>query len=358
MNTCFIRHEFLSFALFSSFILYLAGFDKNLRVIGNKIVFFMFMFALLCFAGFRYGIEADYWSYYVIFHKAEWQQGLDIGFKFLIDTYQLFSNSFNGFVFFIAVLSIALKTLYFSKLKHSFLGAAIYVSLFYIALEYNTIRQGLALSILLFSADFAIQRKRLPFIISVLIASCLHTSSMIFIFAYFICGQNSIITIKKTAYIIVCALCVRLFLFSHMVDSLLQIIGMLNIPELRLAQLRIYLHAQSESIFTIGFFRRIVILALFIFLNNKRRINNRYFPLYLWSCFIYILFMGANPALIRVSSVFEFAMIPMFADTKLKFGYREAYIILCLAAILLFLYITALTNGNAIPYCAWLFAGK
>jgi hypothetical protein len=330
--------------------------NKYFAIISNKMTFFIFCVILICFAGFRYGIASDYWSYRNIFYRTNEYVRIEGGFKYLIRIYKnIFSNSYNGFVFFIAFLSIFLKYLYFKKLRHPFLAIIIYISLFYFILEYNGIRQGLAASFVLIAFFFWIRRKNaVIYFIMIGIASSIHISSILFFPLFFLFIKK--ISFKKSTIIVflIAALCIRYFL----IEKFLSIAASLSegTAIAQLAQLSNYLFINKFSILIPGFIRRIVVIILFILITDKKRISNRYFYLYLIGTFFYILFMGNDIFAYRMSLVFDVFMIPLFADITIKRTYKNIGIIFSLLIVLFVLYWTTINaKGYVVPYQTYIF---
>jgi hypothetical protein len=334
-------------------------FDRNTVIIGNKIVFWEISVALLLFAAFRYGIETDYWSYYAIFNKTRSIRSdtvIDPGFKSLIIFYKIiFSRqSYNGFVFFIALLSVGLKYLYFKELKNPFLALAIYVALFYINLEYNVIRQGLALALILIAGNYAMKRRLCPFLIFYFMAGTIHAATWLAIIVYPLCAKRHPLTLFSVGMVIFTVVLIRFVFFNKFLVLANSLAGTLKQPYLYDVMERAYGYLRDETLLSVGFLRRIVVILLFVLLNNKKTINNGYFILYLIGVCLYTLFMGNVVLSTRLSLTFEVFMIPMFADLPLKLNSRNLFCVSVLVLLLFALHIYALTHGGAIPYRSYL----
>jgi hypothetical protein len=327
--------------------------DRYFKSVSNEIIFFFSITILLLFAGFRYGIATDYWNYYDIFNEKEGIQRLEPGFLFLIRAYKtvFLSKSYNGFVFFISLLSIIIKYLFFRKLKNPFFALVFYIALFYISLEYNVIRQGLAASIIFHAIDRSQKKKFFPFFFFTIFAATIHVSSLIFLPLYFLCIKKSSAKIQTVIAVIFLAVFIRLFFLDFLLNIIVSIIG--SRASTMAVQLTSYLISIDFTI-TMGFIRRIIIILLFLILNNGNPVNNCFFNLYLIGFFVYILFMGNDIFAHRICLSFDVFVIPLFADFKMKYTKKNIIVSILLFIILFVTYWSPLKDGYALPYRTYL----
>ena len=344
----------MSFYLSIAAVFFLCSFsfyEKNCRIVANPISFWLFALFLFLLAGFRYGIETDYWSYKNIFVLNG--EGVEKGFAWLITVVKTYiADDFNVFVFFFALLSVLSKALFFSKLKNPFLALFLYFSLLYVMAEWNTIRQGFAISFLFFSLKYARERKIVPFGILIAFASLLHISSLLFIPMYFICNKR--FSVKQIMQIVFAFLLFKIIFFDFIVVKLLAFLSQ-RVGNLFLQRLFIYLRGEKSSLITVGLIRRLFFLVLFILLHGRNKIFNMYFNAYLVGFFIYIFFMGNSVLSARLSMSFEAMMIPLFADLKIKGRWKNMYCVLFVCAISVALFYVSVSGGNAVPYRSYLF---
>jgi hypothetical protein len=345
---------YLSF-YFGSIFLFICSIDKHLKAISNKIIFFLSIVILLLFAGFRYGIATDYWSYYDIFREKEGIQRIEPGFVFLIRAYKIvtFSGSYNGFVFFIAVLSIVIKYCFFKKLRNPFIALVFYIALFYINLEYNVIRQGLASSLICYAVYCTKKKDAFLFIC---LAATIHISSFMFLPLYFLCinkNNEKIFNIKTIPIIILFAILFRLFVLRTLLDIAVSLIG---IKESSLINQAVhYFFYSSDFTITMGFIRRFVIIVLFIILNNRYPVNNCYFNIYLVGFFIYMIFMGNDILAHRMCLSFDVFVIPLYANLGIRYTRKNLIVIIILFSMLFVNYWSPLKGeGYALPYQTYL----
>ncbi|HHC4763078.1 TPA: EpsG family protein [Escherichia albertii] len=152
--------------------------------------------AIIIFAGLRYGIGTDYYSYESIFLSlnkgGEYNDSLEIGFKFLAS---FFSSTKYGFYCFIFVTSAITNILFLASLyrEGKFLSENLKVFgvlLFFLTSTYfwpfNGIRQGVACAFVAYSLRYIFERRLVCFIICILLASTFHKSALIVISFYFL----------------------------------------------------------------------------------------------------------------------------------------------------------------------------
>ena len=193
---------------------------------------------LTIFIGLRFWIGADYGIYFRAYH--------DLGKK--LDTpdilniviegkeqvhmewlYLLFSNityeagfSFYIFTFLLAIVSISIK--YKAFTEHSVYPAFAMLLFMYPTLlisDGGQMRQGMAMAILLFSFRYIKERKLLMFLSIAYLAISFHTSSAVFIIAYWIV----LIPMNSTRILIVVLVCIalsplKLYQYVSLLDSL------------------------------------------------------------------------------------------------------------------------------------------
>ncbi|MBD5436268.1 MAG: EpsG family protein [Treponema sp.] len=315
-------------------------------------IFLLAGISLLFLAGFRYGFETDYFSYKSIFEK----DGMNYEplFVFLIRFCKSYiADSYNAFVFLIAFLSISLKISFFAKCRNSCLALFLYFCLFYIMAETNGIRQGFAISFLLLSLPCVRNRKLIRFSFFVLLATCCHTSSLIFLPVYFICNLR--LSIKKIVAIICMTIVIRFIFFDMVVQTIEFLFLRFNQNTYIFSAVRGYLSNGTESILTVGLIRRIIYIVLFLLLNGRRNIQNVYFNTYLLGVCIYTLFMGNSVLSNRFSLSFEAALVPLFANLHFKLSWKNIYLLACVYILSLALLIMLLSKSNAVPYQSYLF---
>lgn len=343
-------------ALFSiSLLLCYSRFNKNTCVIENKITFFLFFLLLLLLAGFRMNTGTDYGNYYRLFYDKTLQSQLEIGFQWLIKlTNTIYYNSFNLFIFLVSSISVILKYFYFKQFKYPSIGLVIYVGYFYHGLEYNVIRQGLAISLLLYSINCIRKRYFLKFILWVAMASLFHISALIFLPAYFV--VNIRLNIKKLILYVVIFLIIRLLFLNVLLNIMLDLTSKINIDSLSafLWHLEYYISDNIRSFITLGMIRRVVVITAYILLLDKFDITSMTFKLYFFGFLIYILFMGNDILSARLALNYEICMIPMFANIDWKKTLRSYCMLSLVFCVVFSLLMYTVLTGPSMQYYTFL----
>lgn len=164
----------------------------------KRIYFVLVVIALALVAGLRHvTIGIDTPNYYDIFKRASVmsldtilkdQTGeVERGFMVFQHFVAMISTNFNVLLIiisFIFVSSVAI--LIYRNSSESCLSFIFFIGLGFYTFSMTGLRQSLALAIILFSFNFIKQRRLIPFLIFVILASTIHLSALVFIPAYFL----------------------------------------------------------------------------------------------------------------------------------------------------------------------------
>lgn len=170
---------------------HIKGHNKPLAKIISGLMIIAFPVIL---SGLRGNVGTDtlkfYYPYYnrVIVGDATYT-GKEYGFYYLCKLVDWFLESYNGLLFIIALLiwGLYIVTIYKdSELKGNFIVAFVGLLALYFAPSLNIMRQSIACAILFFSLKYCERRKFVPFVVTVLIATLFHTSSIFFLTVYFL----------------------------------------------------------------------------------------------------------------------------------------------------------------------------
>lgn len=313
----------------------------------------LIMIFLALFAGLRYGIDTDYWVYYQMFHTGF--AAKNIGFNFLISVSKfIFGNDFNLFVLIIALLSVLLKGYQFKKYKNPIVAAFIYFCFFYILMEFNVIRQGLAIALLFISAKYIKERRFIPFFILVCMGASIHPAALLFLPMYFI--NDKAINVKAVIILIIFMTIIRFAIFPVFTDISIQLHQHFKtgIMEFVTGHLEVYFTQGRNRIFTVGYFRKLITIFLFIFMNKKQTIVNFNFNAYFIGYLIYIMFMGNETLSVRTSLLYDVFMIPLFADYDLRLSEVKIPFIILIMVMGVMICVFTLSRSLSIPYQSYL----
>lgn len=193
---------FITFAM-SLFLYYATSKNKmrslKVRLLFNKTIIidrmntacFIAGIPLFLIAGLRYAVGTDYFAtYYTGFYRVlvgSTVDNFDIGFYGLIKFIQIFTDN-AAWLFFICSLvfiGVSMKTIQNLSVSPAYSIFLLLVTRFYF-IGMNAIKQAIALAIIAYSIQYIIKQKPKMFVLTVLIASCFHYSSLVFLPVYFV----------------------------------------------------------------------------------------------------------------------------------------------------------------------------
>lgn len=184
---------------------FLLRFGNNLIITRNiryDICFFLVFMILAFFSAARYGIGVDYNGY--LGHIKLIQNGnhhyMEIGFKTIVKFFQKYTKDAKIVISFCGIITVFffVKAIW-EQSDRIAESVFLFLSWGYYFLTYNTVRNYLALSIVLFAIKYLVQERKILFILWVLFASCFHKSALISIPIYCICNNHW----KKYHYLII-----------------------------------------------------------------------------------------------------------------------------------------------------------
>ena len=186
--TVYIIAELIVFVLAYPFCIYKPNKIKNIAYV---CLVFLYLFGLSCF---RYGIGNDYYSYINIFNRAayvDWKScfsdDIEFGYMLLCKVVSLFTTNYRVMHGIMAFLILAPTGYTIAKYsKNVWLSCHLYLCLTFYYSSMNFIRQTMAATMLFVAYRLFIERKTVPFLIVVLLASTIHSSVLIMIPIYLI----------------------------------------------------------------------------------------------------------------------------------------------------------------------------
>lgn len=186
--TVYIVAELIVFALAYPFCIYKPNKGKSISYV---ILVFTYLFGL---SYYRYGIGNDYYSYINIFNRAvyiDWKDcfndEIEIGYMLLCKVVSLFttdSQYMHGIMSFLILAPTGYVIAKYSK--NVWLSCHLYLCLTFYYSSMNFIRQTMAATILFVAYRWFIERKTIPFMIMILLASTIHGSVLLMIPIYLI----------------------------------------------------------------------------------------------------------------------------------------------------------------------------
>lgn len=300
-------------------------FTKRYSKINTWIITIFFIF----FVGLRYGVGNDYFSYY------ENYKGINNGTgTSSTEIFYVFLNKLLSFEF--VILFFSFFSFYFLKKAIDFFSPRyvvtsylVFYSLFLITLNIHIIRQGLAISLVLFGYKYLFHKRYLTFSLIVVLASTFHLSALILL--PFILLIQLKISIKSQLFLV--GLSFIAFIYQDdLVESYYKLA--VNFP---LMSKYLLVYRQEERIsygISLGMiFDLIVLIILFLKHKHFNDKENFLFRIYFISVILSIL-LSLDPAALRLVYYFRVViifLIPLF----LKYFKFEitTFLIVCLISL-------------------------
>lgn len=138
---------------------------------------------LFLIAALRYGIGTDYWPRYApLFEQIQLGDvdGQEIGYVLLNKAVGLITDDYQGIFVVTSFLTIALFYRFFLRMSiNPALSVFIYSFGGFYLEDFNLVKQGLAIAILVNTIEFALRKKHLAFVLATLLAASFHASALI-----------------------------------------------------------------------------------------------------------------------------------------------------------------------------------
>ncbi|WP_442263717.1 EpsG family protein [Tissierella sp.] len=262
------------------------------------------------FAGIRYGIGVDYFSYVRIFNNVNngYRVRTESGFSLINLIIGKLGGNEQIMFFVVSYLTFLFIYLAIKKYENTLsLGLCMLTfMLFYYNISFNLVRMTLSISIMLYSFDFIYEKKAIKFLASVCLAISIHNSSIVMLPFYFLFNN---ISKKNKLFKFVVYLFIIIMLFNY--DILISFVSV------NILKTNYYLHYIAESnqtSFGIGLFiiNAPFILPGIIFYKRLVKIDERFSLIFFMINVGFILkftgYIGAK-YLNRISDVFFIAVV-------------------------------------------------
>ena len=311
-------------------------------------MFFSSLFPMLV-AAFRYNVGTDYFpTYYTGFYRILQNSKADrfeIGYYWLNKVIQLFTD--NVFVLFI-ITSILFVEITYKAIKNLSINIPFSIILFFVTRYYfiglNAVRQFVAMSILLCSMQFIIERKFKKFIICIICACMFHYISILFIPIYFL----NELRITKRKIVIWSVVDILLFSFS------------IELIKLIFRGTKYGILLDSFSVAGIGFTVFTITINFFLMIlayigGEKNKDDPKYTLFFNMQVFAFLitLMLRNIPVIERVYWLFSFPIIislPYFLKYQIKYSKFIKYGILIILVAYMIYDIAILGDHNVVPY--------
>lgn len=259
----------------------------------------------------------------------EGAQGKDPGYKLLEKAFQIFSDNYQMWLIFIAVIFMVPMAIWiYKRSEDALMSFLIYSCLFASFFSITGHRQTIATAFVVFVGDFLIKkRKFVPFLLIVLVMSTIHKSCLVFLPFYFL--YNKKITTPYIIFVIIAA--VLTFIFQ---DSFMEFLAETSGYE-------DYSRHEGAGAYTFSIMILLIMIAALwrmrIILEEHPEASASYNALMLALVFLPLTFV--NPNTMRVVQYFSIYLMIVVPYILHSFkGRQRAYITLAVIAILLFLH--------------------
>ncbi len=329
------------------------GIALSKREISLKKLSFVFVFLTLgFFSAFRDGIGIDYVSY--IMHIERIAIGLpnhmEPGFQYLAKFIMYITKDPRMVI---GAASIITSFFYVSAIYKQSNNIKFSIFLFltwgYYFFTFNTIRNYLALSIVIYSIIYLFDRKHYKFILGILIASLVHKSALICLPFYFIASKK----INKQTYILIVIASILLFFLK----DLLRDVAFWFYPQY---EGTVY-DSGRVSVFNILKSSVVLFYGILYYAKIKSDIKLRtYFNLNFFSLIIYTSLYWL-PEISRVGFYFNIASIFLIPNLTILINKRDRMIInLVIYSFSMIIFVLLMRSFydptiKLLPYNSWLF---
>jgi len=340
----------------------------NLKKGQLKLLKYFSITLLIIVGGLRFEVGADWYSYKNLFlsisnYSDVFNSREEKLFMLIMFLSKNIINSYSFFIFILFNIAFLLKVKilnYYSK--DFFLSLLIYVSAIFLIYDINGIRQGLAISLVLLSIPYILNKNIYKYLFLVLIATFCHTSAIIFLPFYWIAN----IRFKKKfilqilTLVVVFSIPLREFVLN---SSLLDYLFTFQ----RLSGYENFLFNSERNtsipILSLAVFQRFVIFYLFWFYYDKlkcdKKLKNLLLNGYVISLIIFLIFSFSSEFAARLGFYYkslELLIIPLIVSSQIKIINRVLLLILFLIYAIISVYRLLSTDGNGlIPYNLYFF---
>lgn len=329
--------------------------------------FFFASIAIISVAGFRYGLETDYWHYYEVYNQIFHVDALEPAFNSIIMLFRFIGADYTVFIFFVALLSVGIKTKLFSSLKMSFAALSLFFLRFYILFELNAIRQGLAIAFSMLAIYYYVRDNNLAKFTILTLISCMFHASAIFVFLI-IPIRKIRFSFKQITYMLLGASIFRIFLLEKTIALGQGLVPYILSSSNNLIRGTQYIFHQVNKDLVDNFsfltlLRIIISIYAYFYLTSTSHFKNCskcniYMNTYLLGSIINIVFMGYDTISYRLAAPLFCVEPLMFSDSlegkRVTRGMINLRLLICIIAIFALdfysFYNTVRSSKDLVPY--------
>lgn len=321
----------------------------------EKILYFFIAFLFFILSFIRWEVGTDWNMYFNTFYVGSIEKMYsvkEIGFRVLnYIVYKIFP-SYTLMLFFLAVILFIFK--YTTLYKLSYVPLLSLLMAF--CLEKGDIffvRQSIAIAITFYSTKYIIKKEKLKFILCIVLASFIHKSSFIFIFAYFVFNKFNL---RRRHYCLLIIFSFVLYIYGREILSFF----IINLPDNPYKQKLLYYfsndatggyksYMSKELIFLSSLINRLFLISVFFIFWKKIDIYmKKLFSIYFISFLGFVCVFRISQDISRLTLPYEVFQLVIFPSIYKNIKSKETKIIFILIAIL-YLYLKLLSGLSSWP---------
>ena len=250
--------------------------------------------------------------------------GIERGYIFINSLFKQLGFTFNEFLLIIGVISSTVTGIIFKKYSRYVLFVIlIFLTKGYLYYFFTAQRQILAMMICWLALQFVIQRKVIPFILLVLLASQFHSSALFFIIVY------PLYLIKLTKKRIIIFYIASILIGVLKIGALLSIFLGGYLQQDSSEKLSNYVNNSNEGVNPLNFIELIPIIFVIVKYSDVLKKNVKYYDILIVLFFLYtgltfafydFIFIARLKGYFIIGYVTLVSYIPFLFKNKLKFG--------------------------------------
>lgn len=204
----------------------------------------------------------------------EYGSNVEMGYRYFISVFKLFSNSFSFFLFFVSLIQLSVFSFFCKKYKISLVNAfPIYIALTYLTFQIGMLRQALAFCVFLLALVYI--NKKIIYLLFILVGFTLHRS---IVFCLLLIWADKFINRKIFYYLFLFSLVLYITQFD-IVTYFIPFLGFES--EFNAGRVGYYMNKVDlqNSYLGIGFWDRVLLFVLMNIIYSdllaKNKINKR-----------------------------------------------------------------------------------
>ncbi len=325
---------YVGFILFMILLAFWEFLNINLKR-GNYWIRVITISSFLLFFGFRGFVGRDIFNYYDLFKALptiwDWNSKtfssysyIEIGYRVYVTLIKSISANFSFFIFISVLIDVIVLDITFKRYsKYYVLSFILYIIMYGHVFEMEQLRNCKSVMLFLLSLPYLENKKFVPYLILNLIGLSFHSTSLIFIIAYFFLIREFSIYFYLSVFIVGNLL----FLFKvEYIQSLFNFFGVF-LDDGIVGKVNRYFNLSSyknEFGFSIGYLERIItfILVCLIYrpkLIQQNRTNIIFINLYTLFFISFFFLSEMVVAVVRVSALFTFSYAIIYPNLYKEF---------------------------------------